>query len=162
MLEERVSFFSDGVATWWGRDGKKGFKGEERKRLMGAKLSKISFPEFKKKKNRGERCGLPLGPASTLKTSLAIPAAASPARGPHLARARPGSVQQRRLLVRLPRPSKQRRPLLVIAISAGPRHFLRNVGHGPLRTKLHKNSRQPGSVPVTRARDSHDLPSVPT
>lgn len=127
---------------------------------MGAKLSKIKVFQDSKT-NRGERCGLPLGPAGALRTRAAIPAAASPGPGPHLARARTGSVQQRSLLVRLPCPSKQRRPLLIIAISTGPRHFLRDVGHGPPRTKLNKNSRQPGSVPVTRIRDSRDLPLVP-
>lgn len=149
--------FSNGVATG-GRDGKKGLKEKEQKRLMGAKLPKIKV--FQDSKNNGERCGFPLGPGGAQRTRAATPAAASAARGPHLARARTGSVQQRRLLVRLPGPSKQRSPLIIITISAGPRHFLRDVGHGPLRTKLNKKSRQPGRVPVTCARDSRDLPSV--
>lgn len=148
--------FSNGVATG-GRDGKKGLKEKKRKRFMGAKLPKIKVFQDSKN-NGGERCGLPLGPASAQRTRAAIPVAASAARGPHLARARTGSVQQRRLLVRLPGPSKQRSPLLIIAISAGPRDFLRDVGHGPLRTKLNKKSRQPGSVPVTCSRDSRDRP----
>lgn len=77
-----------------------------------------------------------LGPSGALRTGAANPAATSPARGPHLARGRPSPVQQRRLLVGLPGPSKQRRRLLIIAVSAGPRHLLRDVGHGPVRTKL--------------------------
>lgn len=141
---------SNGIATR-GLDGKKDSKGKKGRGLWVRNYQKEKSSWIKEKKNRGERCGLPLGPSGALRTRAANPAAASPARGPHLARGRPGSVQQRRLLVRLPRPSKKRRRLLIIAVSAGPRHLFRDVGHGPLRTKLRKNSRPPGSVPVTPA-----------
>lgn len=94
-----------------------------------------SLPEFKIITEE-KAVAFPRAPLCT-EDRAANPAATSLARGPHLARGRPGPVQQRCLLVRLPRPSKQRRRLLIIAVSAGPRYLLRDVGHGPLRTKLY-------------------------
>lgn len=140
--------FSNGVAI--GTRLKKGVQ-RERKEEGCETVKNKNLPGVKNNNNnRGKRCGLPLGPSSA-----ANPAATAPVRGPHLARGRTGPVQQRRLFIRLPSASKQRRRLLIIPISAGPRHLLGDVGHGPLRTKLNKNS-----LPSLRQRSRDARPGL--